>query len=107
LCELDILRHSIQKLRTYEEIHTVFTRYLRCDGVYRFLSAGGNDRYGRTRYRASRVYESCCAVSDALAQEARFDFWLRENVCADEKLTAFLELKSAVCIGLLTEQSDE
>jgi len=46
--ELDILRHSIRKLRTYEEIHTVFTRYLRCDGIYRFLSAGGNDSYGRT-----------------------------------------------------------
>jgi hypothetical protein len=49
LWELDILWHSIRKLRTYEEIHTVFTRYLRGDGVYRFLSAGGNDRYGRTR----------------------------------------------------------
>ena len=49
LVKLDILWHSIRKLRTYEEIHTVFTRYLRCDGVYRFLSAGGNDRYGRTR----------------------------------------------------------
>src|SRR6266436_4624582 len=49
LWELDILWHSIRKLRTYEEIHTVFTRYLRCDGVYRFLSARGNDRYGRTR----------------------------------------------------------
>jgi hypothetical protein len=49
LWELDILWHSIRKLRTYEKIHTVFTRYLRCDGVYRFLSAGGNDRYGRTR----------------------------------------------------------
>jgi hypothetical protein len=49
LWELDILWHSIRKLRTYEEIHTVFTGYLRCNGVYRFLSAGGNDRYGRTR----------------------------------------------------------
>jgi hypothetical protein len=43
LWELDILRHSIRKLRAYEEIHTVFTRYLRCDGVSRFLSGGGND----------------------------------------------------------------
>ena len=48
LWELDILRRSIRKLRTYEEIHTVFARYLRCDGIYRFLSAGGNDSYGRT-----------------------------------------------------------
>jgi len=48
LWELDILRHSIRKLRTYEEIHTVFTKYLRCDGIYAFLSAGGNDSYGRT-----------------------------------------------------------
>ena len=46
--ELDILRHWIRTLPTYEEIHTVFARYLRCDGIYRFLSAGGNDRYGRT-----------------------------------------------------------
>ena len=50
LWELDILRHSTRKLRTYEEIYTVYARYLRCDGIYRFLSAaGGNDRYGRTR----------------------------------------------------------
>jgi hypothetical protein len=48
LWELDILRHSTRKLRTYEEIHTVFARYIRCDGIYRFLSAGGNDSYGRT-----------------------------------------------------------
>jgi hypothetical protein len=48
LWELDILQHSIRKLQTYEEIHIVVTRYVRCDGVYRFLSAGGNDRYGRT-----------------------------------------------------------
>ena len=46
--KLDILRHSIRKLQTYEEIHIVVTRYVRCDGVYCFLSAGGNDRYGRT-----------------------------------------------------------
>ena len=45
LWELDILWQSVRKLPTYEEIHTVFTRHLRCDGVYRFLSAGGNDRY--------------------------------------------------------------
>ena len=38
-----------RKLRTYEEIHTGFARYLRSDGIYRFLSAGGNDRYGRIR----------------------------------------------------------
>jgi hypothetical protein len=96
LWELDILRHSIRKLRTYEEIHTVFARYLRCDGIYRFLSAGGNDRYGRTRYRATRVYKSSCAVTDALAQEARLDFGLCENVRADDKLTAFLELETAI-----------
>src|SRR3954452_14333963 len=36
------------KTPTYEEIHTLCTRYPRCDGVYR-LSAGGNDGYGRTR----------------------------------------------------------
>ena len=96
LWELDILWHSIRKLRTYEEIHTVFTRYLRCDGVYRFLSAGGNDRYGRTRSRANRVYESSFAVTDALAQEAPLDFGLCENVRADEKLTAFLELERAI-----------
>jgi len=47
--KLDILRHSIRNLQTCEELHIVFTRYLRCDGIYRFLSAGGNDRYGGTR----------------------------------------------------------
>jgi hypothetical protein len=36
-------------------------------------------------------------VTDALAQEARFDFGLREKVRADEKLTAFLELEAAIC----------
>ena len=46
--ELDILQHPIRKLQTYEEIYIAVTRYVRCDGVYRFLSAGGNDRYGRT-----------------------------------------------------------
>ena len=79
LWELDILRHSIRKLRTYEEIHTVFARYLRCDGIYRFLSAGGNDRYGRTHSRANHVYESSFAVTDALAQEARLEFGLRKK----------------------------
>ena len=34
LWELDILQHSIRKLETYEEIHIVVTRYVRCDGVY-------------------------------------------------------------------------
>ena len=77
--ELDILRHSIRKLRTYEEIHTVFTRHLRCDGIYRFLSARGNDRYGRTRSRANRVYESSFDLTDALAQEARLEFGLRKK----------------------------
>ena len=91
--ELDILWHSNQKLPTYEEIHTVFTRYLRCDGVYRFLSTGGNDRYGRTRSRDNHVYESSFAVTGALALEARLDFGLCENVRPDEKLTAFLELE--------------
>jgi len=67
LWELDILWQSVRKLPTYEEIHTVFTRHLRCDGVYRFLSAGGNDRYWRTRSRANHVYESSFAVTDALA----------------------------------------
>jgi hypothetical protein len=86
LWELDILRHSIRKLRTYEEIHTVFAGYLRYDGIYRFLSAGGNDCYGRTCYRASHVYESSCAVTDALAQEARLEFAVimaRRKVRAD------------------------
>src|SRR5262249_45523198 len=78
LWELDILRHLIRKLRTYEEVHTVFTRHLRCDGIYRFLSAGGNDSYRRTRQRVTRVYESSCAVPNALAQEARLDFGLRK-----------------------------
>ena len=32
-----------------QEIHAGFARYLRSDGIYRFLSAGGNDRYGRIR----------------------------------------------------------
>ena len=72
------MRHSNRKLRTYEEIYIVFTKYLRC-GVYRFLSAGGNDCYGRTRERATRLYESSCALTDALAQETRLDFGLREN----------------------------
>ena len=61
---------------SYEETHTVFTGYLRCDGVYRFLSARGNDRYGRIRSRANRVYESSFDVTDALAHEARLDFGL-------------------------------
>ena len=43
-----------------------------------------------------RVYESSCAVTDALAQEARLEFGLRENVRADEKLTAFVELQGAI-----------
>jgi hypothetical protein len=96
LWELDILWHSIRKLRIYEEIHTVFTRYLGCDGVYRFLSAGGNDRYGRTRSRTNRVYESSFAATNALAQQERLDFGLCEKVRAAEKLTAFLELESAI-----------
>jgi hypothetical protein len=32
----------------YEEIRIVFSMHLRCAGVYRFLSARGNDSYGRT-----------------------------------------------------------
>src|SRR5262249_36264453 len=94
--KLDILRHSIRKLQTYEEVHIVFAWYPRCDGVSRFLSAGGNDCYDRTCYRASRVYESSSAVSERLAQEAKLAFGLRENVRADEILIAFLELQRAI-----------
>jgi hypothetical protein len=93
LWELDILPHSSRKLGTYEEIHTAFARYLSSDGIYRLLSAAGNDRYGRTRYRANHVYESPCGVTDALAVEVRLDFRLCENVRADEKLTGFWNWK--------------
>jgi hypothetical protein len=80
------MQHSVRKLQAYEEIHIVSTRYIPCDGVYRFLSAGGNDCYGRTCYRASHVYESSCAVTDVLAQEARLEFAVimaRRKVRAD------------------------
>jgi hypothetical protein len=70
LWELDILQHWIRKLRTYEELHTVFISYLRCGGICRFLSAAGNDCYRRTRQRGTGVYESACAVTDTLTQEA-------------------------------------
>ena len=46
--KLDTLRHSIRKLRTYEEIRIVFTSYVRFDGVYRCLPAGGNDGHRTT-----------------------------------------------------------
>ena len=42
------------------------------------------------------VNESSRAVTDTLAQETRVDFGLRENVRADEKQTAFVELESAI-----------
>jgi len=51
---VDILRHSIRKLRTYEEIHTAllgifvamaFIASCQQEGT---LSAGGNDSYWRT-----------------------------------------------------------
>src|SRR5262249_52759201 len=97
LRKLDILWHSIRKLRTYEQIHTVFTRYLPCDGVYRVLSAGGNDRHRRTPERANHVYESSPAVTDALAQKSAGGLWAVRKTCVRmKKLTPFAELKSAI-----------
>ncbi len=59
----------------------------------------GRPRSGELASARRPLVDAAIWIADAHCDDGKRFF-----VCADEKLTAFLELERAICIHLLTEQ---